>query len=363
LYFYAKSRRYTFKPENIRVPRTDEVVRRIKNGTLNATRAETLDKLPEDIFDIQYINAMAKERIGYPTQKPEALLERIIKASSNPGDVVLDAFCGGGTTCAVARKLNRKFIGIDQSVLAIKVTQGRLERDTDLINNAPFTVDIHKYDYETVRYSDAFAFQDFMVEQFGGEPNPKQRNDFGIDGIIKNEDGKLPIQVKRSENIGRNVVDNFKSAIARFDKKCKKGYIIAFSFGQGAVGEVSRLKRDEKIDIQLVKVEDVIALSHKPKIHLTYTWKDTGSKGVDGLTNKEITFTATNGKSVQLWQWDFEYDAAKGFNPQVLMDKDGKQTRILPSGEYVIAVRAADDEGVETTAELKLIVNGKVKNA
>ena len=73
------------------------------------------------------LNSMSPERIGYPTQKPEALLERIIKASSNEGDVVLDAFVGGGTTIAVANKLNRKWIGIDQSVQAIELTKKRLK--------------------------------------------------------------------------------------------------------------------------------------------------------------------------------------------------------------------------------------------
>ena len=68
------------------------------------------------------------ERIGYPTQKPEALLERIIKASSNKGDVVLDPFLGGGTTISVAEKLSRKWIGIDQSMIAVKVSEGRIEK-------------------------------------------------------------------------------------------------------------------------------------------------------------------------------------------------------------------------------------------
>ena len=92
--------------------------------------------IPNDWWtDIASLNSVAKERIGYPTQKPEALMERIIKASSNPGDVVLDAFCGGGTTPAVARRLGRKFIGIDQSVRAIAVSKARLEKQTDLFIN------------------------------------------------------------------------------------------------------------------------------------------------------------------------------------------------------------------------------------
>jgi len=76
--------------------------------------------------DIPFVNRAAKERVGYPTQKPEALLERIIKASSNEGDVIADFFVGGGTTCAVAMKLNRRFIGCDSSRVAIAVTLDRL---------------------------------------------------------------------------------------------------------------------------------------------------------------------------------------------------------------------------------------------
>ncbi|MCA1651252.1 MAG: site-specific DNA-methyltransferase, partial [Acidobacteria bacterium] len=76
--------------------------------------------------DIRPINAMAQERLGYPTQKPEALLERIIQASSNEGDSVLDPFCGCGTTIAAAQKLNRRWIGIDITNLAITLIRGRL---------------------------------------------------------------------------------------------------------------------------------------------------------------------------------------------------------------------------------------------
>ena len=80
----------------------------------------------DNVWDIDKINNSSKELIGYPTQKPEALLERIIKASSNEGDVVADFFVGGGTTCAVAMKLNRRFIGCDSSRVAIAVTLDRL---------------------------------------------------------------------------------------------------------------------------------------------------------------------------------------------------------------------------------------------
>jgi adenine specific DNA methylase Mod len=90
-----------------------------------------LDEMPGSSINNFWENCVFKnkeERIGYPTQKPEALLERIIKASSNEGDIVLDPFMGGGTTIAVADRLNRQWIGIDQSAMAIKVTELRLQK-------------------------------------------------------------------------------------------------------------------------------------------------------------------------------------------------------------------------------------------
>lgn len=84
-------------------------------------------KVPEDWWaDINPASRYPGEHIGYPTQKPIKLLERIIKASSNEGDVIADFFCGGGTTLAVAMKLKRRFIGCDSSRVAISVTLDRL---------------------------------------------------------------------------------------------------------------------------------------------------------------------------------------------------------------------------------------------
>ncbi|MCL2118853.1 MAG: site-specific DNA-methyltransferase [Planctomycetaceae bacterium] len=165
--------------------------------------------------DIQNVQSQSKERIGYPTQKPEALMERIISMASNEGDVVLDPFVGGGTTVAVADRLNRQWIGIDQSVQAVKVTELRLDKQRDLFS-APFTVQLHKYDYDTLRYKNSFEFERWIVQQFGGVSNAKQRHDFGLDG--KTPDG-TPIQVKRSDNVGRNIIDNFLSSAKRADKR------------------------------------------------------------------------------------------------------------------------------------------------
>ncbi len=88
--------------------------------------------LQDVILDISPLSPTSKERLGYPTQKPVALLERIVRASSNPGDTVLDPFCGAGTTLVAAQGLGRGWIGIDQSPLAITLARSRLERDFGL---------------------------------------------------------------------------------------------------------------------------------------------------------------------------------------------------------------------------------------
>ena len=97
--------------------------------------------IARDVRDVSYINSQSDERVDYPTQKPEALLERIIKASSNPGDIVLDCFMGSGTTCAVAQKLGRRWIGCDINTGAIQTT---IKRITKILEEQKTTEKIEK---------------------------------------------------------------------------------------------------------------------------------------------------------------------------------------------------------------------------
>jgi len=303
------------------------------------------------------------ERIGYPTQKPEALMERIIKMASNEGDVVLDPFVGGGTTIAVADKLNRQWIGIDQSPMAVKVTEFRLQKQTDLFT-APYAVQLYKYDYDTLRYKDAFEFENWIVQQFGGTGNVKQRGDFGLDGRMGDN---TPIQVKRSDNIGRNVIDNFLSAVQRYDKslftknvKAKNpvGYIIAFSFGKGIIEEVARLKNEDNIIVKLIKVDEIVPIAVKPVIGVHINELERDDKG-----NRKIEFVA-QGQSpagIEFYSWDFTYNKDKGFKPSVIIDKEGKQTLTLKAGAHSIAVKVVDNDGLENTEVVQLKINGVVE--
>ncbi|TAG84933.1 MAG: site-specific DNA-methyltransferase, partial [Bacteroidetes bacterium] len=311
-------------------------------------------------LDITPVGQNQSEIIGYPTQKPEALLERIIKMASNENDVILDCFVGGGTTITVADKLNRNWIGIDQSVQAVKVTEFRLNKQQNLFSK-PFSVQLHKYDYDTLRYKDAFEFETWIVGQFGGLANSKQRGDLGLDGRTRENQ---PIQVKRSDSIGRNVIDNFFSAVQRFDKasfeknKAKNkpvGFIIAFSFGKGAVEEIARLKNEENVIIKLVTVEEIVPIAKKPTLQVEM--QDLGK----AKELRQISFVATGQSEagIEFFAWDFAYNEAN-FVPEVLLDKTGKQTYLFKAGEHKIAVKVVDNEGLENIEVIKLKVNGEV---
>jgi hypothetical protein len=150
-----------------------------------------LDEMPGkaigDVWvDIPEINSQAKERLGYPTQKPEALLERIIKASSNEGDLILDPFCGCGTAIAVAQKLNRKWIGIDITHLAISLMKHRL-RDT-FEKDVEYNVIGEPADLsgaQELAQTDPYQFQWWALGLVGARPvEQKKGADKGIDGRL-----------------------------------------------------------------------------------------------------------------------------------------------------------------------------------
>ena len=147
---------------------------------------------PQDVWtDINPVGAHAKERLGYPTQKPVELLERIIQSSSRHGDVVLDPFCGCGTTIHAAQLLGRQWIGIDVCVNACKVIERRLRdnllwsQDVEFVG-MPKTAD----DAHVLADMDKYRFERWAAALVDGmEPNRKQRGDHGIDGW-----GRLPIR-------------------------------------------------------------------------------------------------------------------------------------------------------------------------
>lgn len=143
----------------------------------------------QDIWtDISPVNSMADERLGYPTQKPIALMKRIVTASSNPGDVIFDPFCGCGTTIYATQEIGqRTWIGCDIAILAVKLIREILTERYRLADGVDFTVDGIPNSAEAAEHlfkRDPFQFQHWAVERVGGFPMLKKVADRGIDGRI-----------------------------------------------------------------------------------------------------------------------------------------------------------------------------------
>lgn len=213
-----------------------------------------------------------KRRRGYPTEKPVPLLERIIEASCNKGDVVLDAFCGCGTTLIAAEKMKRRWIGIDISPTACREMAQRLWDIFKLAENKDFIVsDLPKTEEELMKLPH-FEFQNWACVALGAIPNQIKVGDYGIDGRLypiehekvkqegKNLFGDIdtyyPVQVKQKEKAGRPDIDTFVAAMHR-DKR-RKGYFVSFGFTEDANREIKRLYKKGELEIIPITVKDLL---------------------------------------------------------------------------------------------------------
>ena len=201
-----------------------------------------LDEMPgvplQDLWtDIGPVGAQARERLGYPTQKPESLLERIIQASSNEGDVVLDPFCGCGTAVAVAERLKRRWIGIDITHLAISLMKSRLH-DTFGTQLSPYDVVGAPQDVESARalaaesqHDGRYQFEYWALGLVDARPGNNRRKgaDAGVDGYINffdDDSGKAKtvlVQVK-SGHVQRNIIATLKGDMER--EKAELGLLV-----------------------------------------------------------------------------------------------------------------------------------------
>jgi site-specific DNA-methyltransferase (adenine-specific) len=200
IYFYSKTPDFKFNQtytdyspttnidqilqERKRDENGKSVYKKDENG--NIVLAKEKKGVPlSDVWDIPYLNPKARERVGYPTQKPVSLLQQIIKLCTNENDVVLDPFCGSGTTCVAAKLLNRIYIGMDLSADAIELTNNRLEKlivsKSNLVKNGIDSY-VEKTDKELA-----------LLKSIGAIP--VQRNS-GIDGFLKQQINGRPIPVR-----------------------------------------------------------------------------------------------------------------------------------------------------------------------
>jgi len=258
-----------------------------KSGMPNYKRY--LDEMPgvslQNIWtDMPSLGSSAAERLGYPTQKPLALLDRIIKASSNPNDIVLDAFCGCGTALVAADNLSRQWIGIDISPTACRVMAKRLRdvcklREDEALWRAGrgFVVRDLPWSEAKLRQLPPFEFENWAVIALGGIPNKVQVGDMGIDGRIfpvsaapkkaaaaKGEtpafeeflDHWYPIQVKQKDKVGRPDIDAFEAVMTREDRT--KGFFVAFDYTSDALREIDRFFRKSGKAIIALTVREIL---------------------------------------------------------------------------------------------------------
>jgi DNA modification methylase len=238
--------------------------------------------------DIPALHPMSKERLGYPTQKPLELLERIISASSNENEIVLDAFCGCGTALVAAQKLKRQWIGIDISPTACRVMATRLKKDCGLkedeklwtIGRGFIVRDLPKTEEELKKYP-PFEFENWAVVALGGTKNARQVGDMGIDGRIYPVtamperrgartgemdfmDEWYPIQVKQTAKVGRPDIDAFEAVMMREERML--GYFVGFEFTGDARFEIDRFRRKEGREIKALTVREILdeEIAHTP---------------------------------------------------------------------------------------------------
>jgi DNA modification methylase len=183
--------------------------------------------------DIPPLNSQAAERLGYPTQKPLALLDRIIGASSNEGDVVLDPFCGCGTTVDAAQRLGRHWLGIDVTYLAIDLIEKRLLHTYG--ESITGTYDVRGIPRDKAAALALFSrspfdFERWAVSLVGGQPNQKQVGDKGIDGVARfpldarGAVGRVLVSVKGGRQLNPSMVRDLGGTVAT--QKAEMGVLI-----------------------------------------------------------------------------------------------------------------------------------------
>lgn len=326
----------------------------------------------------------SREVIGYPTQKPERLLEIFVKASSKEGDVVADFFCGGGTTAAVAQRLRRRWVACDQSRVAVAITADRvaklaeqipLEQAGETSSLPDFTVE-HWGIYEAKRLAETppDQFRQFVLRAYGAVPDSSEP---GIHG----HKGAIPVWVgepsQKSQVTAQNVVD-FANAVRKTPRyqqdNLRDGIMLAWAFRPDAVQAAQQLREQEATDLNFIRLDMVRIDSPMFREHVNVLSTDkadyttfltfvlpprveVGWKKLSGLTYRfdvsETVVLNSGGKIINV-QWDFDYSgtftSTQGYSfirtstkePALLVDYTFPTT-----GQYRIACKVQDDIGGE----------------
>jgi DNA modification methylase len=330
-----------------------------------------------DVWEIPFINPVAKERIGYPTQKPEALVERIIKASTQEGDVVADFFCGGGTTPAVAQRLGRRWIACDQSRVAVAVTADRLIRGAQQLQMdlaiPDFTVEYWGvYEARRLTQMPEGEFRPFILRCFGATPNTDP-NDPHIHGYK----GSVPVWVCPPDaryEVSHTDVVAFANAIRRSiryqQSDLREGIMLGWAFTPEAREAAEQLRQRAGVDVNFIRLELIRIDSPRFRQHvaslstnhadyenfLTFIQPprvEVGYERVASLTYRfdvSDTVVVNPGAKIINVQWDFDYDGRQFRSTQgyALSKASAPVVYKFPrAGKFTIACKVQDDKGGE----------------
>jgi DNA modification methylase len=360
--------------------------------------------------------AIQKEKLGYPTQKPEALAERIIKASTNENDIVADFFMGGGTTCAVAQKLNRRFIGCDISRVASSVTLNRLIKDAEEISGRTASVNIDKpkkkneqlglemtikaipdihvyymgvYPIEKFQYIEQKQFEDFILTCYGSS---RFTGEGKITGVMNAGTSLLIGSVKPNESLSESDLKKFVEDVLklRYQENIRlRLKVVAWVFPPGLqkyaqVLESYFYKKNVPVDIELIPINsqlfrkrilDRYPDASKSEFLLKFISQasimDIACKKIEGL---KYGFEAIGARSNNLdgylinCQWDFNFAQGRfGESEYALMreQKNGRYVAVLKAekeferpGKYIVACRVQDNLGGEAIKTKEFQIDG-----
>jgi len=392
LYYVKDCKKYTFNRQ--KQPHRQEYIDRFTKVDKNGRKyfdgrgeRRYLDEVLEkgkavgdvwaDIMSFQQ-TPTAKEKIGYPTQKPSELLERIIRASSNEGDVVADFFCGGGTTPFAAEKLGRRWIACDQSRVAVAITQGRLEQLHEKAGDSSAQTALTPVPDITVEYWGTYAvpglgkmpeakFRDFVVRAYGGRRSTGE--------FVHGYKQKTPLFVgpaRQSARVTKNEVLRFSQEVAKLGHS--RGIMIGWSFAKSAKLATEKLRNINNADITLIQISLLELDSeefrdHITKLHAKYrsllTFIIPPEVTVNCVPKDAMTYAFDASESIALnagakiinVQWDFNYSGrfvpTQGFaygtkgSTADMEPMFNAEYKFKQRGKNTIACRVQDDLGGE----------------
>ncbi len=346
-------------------------------------------KAQVDFWNVSPINQVSPERIGYPTQKPEDLLERVVKASSPENGVVADFFCGGGTTAAVAQLLGRRWIACDQSRVAVAITADRLTRQVEeqtgkLYPVPDFTLE-HWGVYEARRLAEAppEQFRAFVLRAFGAVPEEREKGIHGYKGAIPVWVGDPNPKKAVTAPDAQAFANAMRKTLRYKQDNLRDGIMLAWAFRPDAMEAAERLRRLEQTDLNFIRLDMIRIDSPRFREHVTaLTTKhadyenfltfvqppkvEVGFKRIAPRTYKfdvSETVVLNPGAKIINVQWDFGYGKRFSSTPGYSFVRGSKkdpelqaQYEFPTTGKTPIACKVQDDMGGEGlwTAEIEV---------